>query len=142
MRVAGFMSGSGTNISKILDLQHTLEKEKGVCPFETVFIFSDRSDGKCRGESIARNAGIPYFSYDIRQFHALRGEKRTVRTSKGMKLRLEYDRIASALIQTFDVDVVALGGYMSLHNSSPLRQRASRGFKHTGRKQEARFCGG
>ena len=113
MRVAVFMSGSGTNIQKLLDLEKSLRKENKAIPFEVVFIFSDRSDGKCRGEFLAREAGIPYFSYDIRRFHEIRNVKRTVRTADGLRLRREYDSVARKLIQAFDVDISALGGYMS-----------------------------
>ncbi len=114
MRVAGFMSGSGTNITRLLDLQHRLEKEDGRCPFGVVFIYSDRSDGKSRGEAIALEAGIPYFSYDIRRFHELRGLRRTMASEEGLGARREYDRIARTLVESFNVDVVALGGYMSV----------------------------
>jgi folate-dependent phosphoribosylglycinamide formyltransferase PurN len=107
------MSGSGTNIQKLLDLETTLRKDNEATPFEVVFIFSDRSDGKCRGEFLAREAGIPYFSYDIRRFHEIRNAKRTVRTAEGLRLRREYDSVARNLIQAFDVDLSALGGYMS-----------------------------
>jgi folate-dependent phosphoribosylglycinamide formyltransferase PurN len=113
MRVAGFMSGSGTNIQKLLELERTLRRETGSSPFEVVFIFSDRSDGKSRGEALALEAGIPYFSYDIRRFHELRNARRTVRSEEGLQLRREYDTVARTLIQAFEVDVSALGGYMS-----------------------------
>lgn len=112
MRVAGFMSGSGTNLVKLLERQAELE-ERGGSPFEVVFIFSDRSDGKSRGEELARRAGIPYFSHDIRRFHELRRAPRTVRTEAGMALRREFDRVAERLVQAFGVDLIALGGYMS-----------------------------
>ena len=113
MRVAGFMSGSGTNITKLVGLQNKLRAETGECPFEVVFIFSDRSDGKCQGENIALNAGIPYFSYDIRRFHAIRGLSRNVTTSEGLDARIAYDETAKKLVEAFEVDVIALGGYMS-----------------------------
>lgn len=106
------MSGSGTNLIKLLEFQAELE-EKGSSPFEVVFIFSDRSDGKSRGEAIALAAGIPYFSHDIRAFHARRGLKRSVATAEGLATRREYDRVAGRLIKAFGVDVIALGGYMS-----------------------------
>jgi folate-dependent phosphoribosylglycinamide formyltransferase PurN len=114
MRVAAFMSGSGTNIVKLLELERKQKSEHGASPYEVVFIYSDRSDGKCRGESIAREAGIPYFSYDVRRFHELRGAKRTMRTEEGRKLRREYDNVARTLVKTFEIDVIALGGYMSV----------------------------
>lgn len=112
MRVAAFMSGSGTNIKKLLERQKELEA-LGKRLFEVVFIFSDRSDGRCKGEEIAYQYGIPYFSYDIRRFHELRGIKRTVTTQEGRKAREEFDSIPQRLVRAFEVDVVALGGYMS-----------------------------
>ncbi|MBN1105488.1 MAG: formyl transferase, partial [Deltaproteobacteria bacterium] len=81
--------------------------------FEVVFIFSDRGDGACRGEGIACDRGIPYFSHDIRAFHRLRGVKRDVSTPEGLAARKEFDRTAARLVRAFEVDAIALGGYMS-----------------------------
>jgi folate-dependent phosphoribosylglycinamide formyltransferase PurN len=90
-----------------------LEDVDGPAPFEVVFIFSDRSDGACRGEEIAYEYGIPYFSYDIRKFHHLRGLKRTATTPQGLDARKQFDAVAKKLINAFEIDVIALGGYMS-----------------------------
>jgi len=114
MRVAGFMSGSGTNIIKILEMESDLKQKRGSTPFEMVFIFSDRSDGRCRGEKIALEHGLPYFSYDIRAFHRARGVGRTIATPKGLAARKEYDQLSSNLVKAFDIDLIALGGYMSI----------------------------
>jgi len=113
MRVAAFMSGSGTNIIKLLEKEKDLKKETESSPFQVIFIFSDRSDGVCLGEKIAYENGIPYFSYDIRSFHRLRGLKREAITTQGLSARGEFDRVATRLIKAFDIDVIALGGYMS-----------------------------
>lgn len=113
MRVAAFMSGSGTNILKLIDTQNRITKASGHSPFEVVYIFSDRSDGTCQGEKIALENGIPYFSYDIRAFHTLRGFKRTVATPEGLAARKAFDKVAGTLVDTFDIDALALGGYMS-----------------------------
>jgi folate-dependent phosphoribosylglycinamide formyltransferase PurN len=113
MRVAGFMSGSGSNLIRLIERSKILEKEKGSSPFQVVFIFSDRSDGKCLGEKIAYENGIPYFSYDIRVFHRSRGLKRSAITPEGLSARKEFDRVAARLIDAFEIDVNALGGYMS-----------------------------
>jgi folate-dependent phosphoribosylglycinamide formyltransferase PurN len=113
MRVAGFISGSGTNIVKLIEREKALKEHEGAAPYEVVFVFSDRSDGSCFGESIACDTGIPYVSYDIRTFHRLRGVHRTVTTPEGLEARRTYDRVAGALIDAFDIDVIALGGYMS-----------------------------
>jgi folate-dependent phosphoribosylglycinamide formyltransferase PurN len=113
MRVAGFMSGSGTNIVKLIERERTLRVQEGKPPFEIVFIFSDRSDDFCNGESIACEAGIPYMSYDIRTFHRLRGLERSVTSPEGLAARHEFDKVAGTLVKAFDIDVIALGGYMS-----------------------------
>lgn len=114
MRVAAFMSGSGSNIRMLLKREKELIKEKGKSPFQVVFIFSDRSDGKCQGEKIALENGLPYFSYDIRKFHSMRGISRSVASPEGLSARREFDSIAHSLIKTFDVNMIALGGYMSV----------------------------
>jgi folate-dependent phosphoribosylglycinamide formyltransferase PurN len=113
MRVAAFMSGSGTNVIRLLEKQEELKDEPGGPPFEIVFIFSDRSDGHSAGESIALNAGIPYFSYDIRQFYRQRNLKKSIATPGGLEARREFDSVASRLVKAFQVDIIALAGYMS-----------------------------
>jgi folate-dependent phosphoribosylglycinamide formyltransferase PurN len=113
MRVAAFMSGSGTNVIRCIERQRALEKEPRGSPFRVVFLFSDRSDGKSGGEQIARDAGIPYISYDIRRFHELKGLQRTTSTPEGMAARREYDATASRLVDAFGIDLIVLAGYMS-----------------------------
>ncbi len=113
MRVAAFMSGSGTNVIRLLERETELGNEPGGSPFKVIFIFSDRSDGGSAGEQIALDTGIPYFSYDIRKFYSLRGLKRSCSTPEGMAARKEFDSVASRLIKSFDIDIIALGGYMS-----------------------------
>ncbi len=113
MRVAAFMSGSGTNVLRLLEHQDALGRQAGGSPFKVVFIFSDRSDGRCAGESFALQRGLPYFSHDIRSFHRLKGLKRSVRAPEGMAARRAYDEIAARLVSAFEVDLIALGGYMS-----------------------------
>ena len=113
MRVAAFMSGSGTNINRLLEHERVLRAQEGSSPFEVIFIFSDRSDGLSAGEKIALDCGLPYFSYDIRAFHRERALNRSVQTSEGLEARREYDRVAKRLVEAFEIDVIALGGYMS-----------------------------
>jgi folate-dependent phosphoribosylglycinamide formyltransferase PurN len=113
MRVAAFMSGSGTNIRRLMALERQLRTQEGHSPFEVIFIFSDRSDGKCQGERIAHENGIFYASYDIPTFHGMRAISRSVLTPEGLDARREYDRVSGRLVEAFDIDVIALGGYMS-----------------------------
>ena len=113
MRVAAFMSGSGTNVIRLIERQKELENDSGSSPFKVIFIFSDRSDGVSQGERIALEAGIPYFSYDIRHFYELRGLKKAISTPEGMAARREFDSVAARLIKAFEIDIIALAGYMS-----------------------------
>ena len=113
MRVAAFMSGSGTNVMRLLEREKELENEPAGSPFHTIFIFSDRSDDGSAGEKIALDNGIPYFSYDIRKFYSLRGLKRSAVTPATLSARREFDSVASRLIRAFDIDIIALAGYMS-----------------------------
>jgi folate-dependent phosphoribosylglycinamide formyltransferase PurN len=119
MRVAAFMSGSGTNIIRLIEREKALKKERGASPFNTIFIFSDRSDGRSSGERIACENGLPYFSFDIRVFHRIRGVRRTVDTAEGVEARKEFDAVAKRLLNAFDIDVIALGGYMSYTTLGP-----------------------
>jgi folate-dependent phosphoribosylglycinamide formyltransferase PurN len=105
LQVAAFMSGSGTNIRRLL--------ERGSPHYDIAFIFSDVAHEKCQGQKIAREYGLPYFAYDTRRFHELKGQKRTVLTPEGLAARREYDGVAANLIEAFKVDIIALGGYMS-----------------------------
>ncbi|MGD9162824.1 MAG: formyltransferase family protein [Desulfobacteraceae bacterium] len=114
MKVAAFMSGSGSNIRMLLKREKELIRDRGESPFHVVFIFSDRSDGGCQGEKIALENGLPYFSYDIRKFHGIRGISRTVASSEGLDARREFDSIAGNLVKAFDINLIALGGYMSV----------------------------
>ncbi len=114
MRVAAFMSGTGTNVRKLIEHQKRLEKEQGYSPFVVTFIFSDRSDGTCMGEKIAYENAIPYFSYDIRIFYRNHGfQKPAIKTPQALSLRKEFDKVPKRLIKAFEIDLVALGGYMS-----------------------------
>jgi len=113
MRVAAFMSGSGTNVIRLFEREKELEKESGGSPFHIIFIFSDRSDGGSAGEKIALDNGIPYFSYDIRKFYSLKGLKRSAVIPETLSTRRDFDSVASRLIKAFDIDIIALAGYMS-----------------------------
>ena len=113
MRVAAFMSGSGTNILRLLEHEKILREKEGRSPFQVVFLFCDRSDGSCKGERIALDRGIFYVSHDVRAFHKMRGLKRTVVTAQGLSARKEFDSVAAKLVEAFAIDVIALGGYMS-----------------------------
>jgi folate-dependent phosphoribosylglycinamide formyltransferase PurN len=79
MRVACFVSGSGTNARKIIS--RSKEPDSG---YEVSLIFTDvrddrvKRDGskRCRAKDIADEQGIAYECVDIRDFYRERGVKR------------------------------------------------------------------
>ena len=113
MRVACFMSGSGTNARKIIERSLKADSE-----YEVVLIFTDvrddrrnkGGDKRCRARDIAEEYGIAYECLDIRDFYRSRGHK----TRRDLSLRPVFDRMVLGKIAPYDVDVIALAGYMSI----------------------------
>ncbi len=104
MRIAAFMSGTGSNLRRILENQ----KESN---YDVVMIFSDNGDEKtCNGRKIATEYKIPYYVNDIRDYYANKGHT----DRKDMDVRKQYDRETVRLLKRHDAQIVALCGYMSL----------------------------
>jgi len=103
MRVACFMSGSGTNVRKIIEHQIYLEKEKGEPPYEVVVIFTDNPE-KSNARIIAEEYEIPLEFNDIEKFY----EGKNI---GGMELREDFDLKTLGLIGPYKPDVIALSGY-------------------------------
>lgn len=102
-KVAGFMSGSGSNLRRLLEFQNPAYKVE--------FLFSDCVDSHI--ETLALDYNLPYFVYDIRRFYATLGKPRSIASSDGWRLRQHYDQVAARLVKAFAIDIIALGGYMS-----------------------------
>jgi folate-dependent phosphoribosylglycinamide formyltransferase PurN len=121
MRVACFVSGSGTNARKIIDFSH-----REGSSYDVALIFTDvrddrlKRDGskRCRAKDIAEEHGIGYECVDIRDFYKARGVKR----AGDLKLRPEFDRLVLDAVEPHAIDVVALAGYMSV-TTQPLLER-------------------
>jgi len=96
------MSGSGTNVRRIIEHQKKLELEKGKSPYEVVLIFTDNPESNA--ERIAKEYRIPFLLNDIKKFYGNR-------SLKDMKVREEYDRKTLELIKPFKIDLIALAGY-------------------------------
>lgn len=120
MRVACFMSGSGTNARKII--RHSLSPESR---YDVVLIFTDVRDERlkrsgekiCWARDIAEEYGIAYECVDIRDFYRSKGRRRT-----DLSLRPEFDCMVLEKIEPYDIDLIALAGYMSI-TTEPLLER-------------------
>ena len=110
MKIAAFMSGTGSNLRRILELQKKLESS-GNKLFEVAMIFTDTADeSKCNARKIAGEYGIGFYCSDIRNYYSSRGHK----DRKDIEARKEYDKETAGLLKKHNVDVVALCGYMSI----------------------------
>lgn len=103
MRVACFMSGSGTNVRKIIEHQNNLEKERGKSPYDVVVIFTDDPD-RSNARTIAEEYGIALEFNDIRKFYE-------GKSFKDMKHREDFDEKTLELISHYKPDIIVLGGY-------------------------------
>jgi len=105
MRVAGFMSGSGTNLVRILEYERTLEQEGG-CPFRVVVIFSDSRNSNA--VKIGADFDLPVVIRDITSYYRVRGRKK-----KDLTIRPGFDEATLRALQPWKISVVAFAGYMS-----------------------------
>jgi phosphoribosylglycinamide formyltransferase-1 len=121
MRVACFVSGSGTNARRII--KRSLRDDSG---FGVELIFTDVRDDRlnrsgekiCRARDIAKEYGIAYECEDIRDFYQSRGH----RSRRDLSLRPEFDERVVDRVSPHRIDVVALAGYMSITTEPLLRE--------------------
>ena len=124
MRVALFISGSGTNGLRIIE--RSMEPDSN---FKVSLIFSDVKDDRekkdgtkmCRSKDIAEEYGIAYEYVDIRDFYASRGLKRT-----DLSIRPDFDKLVLEKLDEYDLDLIANAGYMSIMTPVLLNRYAGR----------------
>ncbi len=112
------MSGSGTNVVKIIENQ---QRKGGSCSYNVVLIFSDvfdQSNEKCKAQLISSKYGVQYLYNDITEFYRRHGHQ----TKRDLSLRPEYDQATTNLIREYDLDLIALCGYMSIL-TTPLLEK-------------------
>ena len=105
MRVACLMSGSGSNVEKII---------QGQKHYKVVVIFSDSKNS--RAQEIGDNNGIPVVIRDINDFYSSRGKNKRdfIKNSElDGGTRETFDSLTINDLKKYEVDVVALAGYMS-----------------------------
>jgi folate-dependent phosphoribosylglycinamide formyltransferase PurN len=121
MRVACFMSGSGTNVQRIIE--RSLQPDAS---YRVVLIFSDikhtalDKEGKiiCNALDIAKENRIDYECIDIIDYYLERGQH----SKKDLSLRPGFDELVVKKIEPYKIDLIVLGGYMSIQ-TAPLLER-------------------
>lgn len=107
MRVVGLMSGSGSNLRKIIEFERVLRAERGISPFVVVALFSDNAESNAT--KIGRDYDLPVVVRDIGAFYAARGKPR-----KDMEVRREFDAATVQALAPFAAAIAAYAGYMSV----------------------------
>jgi folate-dependent phosphoribosylglycinamide formyltransferase PurN len=107
LRVVGLMSGSGSNLRKIIEHQEKLRQQEGRYLFSMVTIFSDNASSQA--VEIGKDYDLPVIVHDIGAFYRKRGAPRS-----DLKLREQFDKLTVEMLSLFKAEVVAFGGYMSL----------------------------
>jgi folate-dependent phosphoribosylglycinamide formyltransferase PurN len=108
MRVAGLMSGSGSNIVKILEFQRNYEAEFGDLPFEVVCLFSDNPNSNA--QQIGKNFNLPVVIRDINEFN----NSKNVSKKDSLNARPEFDQGTIEELSRYEATVAAYAGYMSI----------------------------
>jgi folate-dependent phosphoribosylglycinamide formyltransferase PurN len=108
MSVAGFMSGSGTNLVKILEKQAEFASMPGGSPYEVVVVFTDNPAGNAA--RIAERYGLDCIEEDILAFYRSKGHA----TKKDLSLRPAFDERIVHQLTPYRVDAIVLAGYMSV----------------------------
>jgi len=111
MRVVGLMSGSGSNLVKIIEHERGIFQRKRESPYKVVAIFSDNP--KSNAVKIGRDFDIPTVICDIKEFYKTRGKPR-----RDMNVRREFDKQTVMALSLFKASVAAYAGYMAL--ASPV----------------------
>jgi len=107
LRIIGLMSGSGTNLRKILEYQEKLKELEGKYLFQMAAIFSDNFQSQA--PEIGKDFEVPVVIHDLAAFYKKRNAPRT-----DLKLRKEFDQMTVKMLKPFKAKVAAYGGYMSL----------------------------
>jgi len=106
MRVAGLMSGSGSNLVKIIEYGKELERKRNPA-YQVVVIFSDNPESNAR--KIGETHGIPCIIRGIKDYYAIKGKP-----LKDLETRAEFDKGTACALLRYDVDVAAYAGYMRI----------------------------
>ncbi len=109
--IVGFMSGTGTNLKKVIDREKQLSNTPHGSPFHVCAIFSDKADSAAPG--IGRDYDIPVLIRDRGAFYSARGKH-----TRDLSIRSLYDAETVRMLAPFNAKFAVYAGYMSI--ASPV----------------------
>ncbi|MGB9600931.1 MAG: phosphoribosylglycinamide formyltransferase [Myxococcota bacterium] len=107
LKVVAFISGSGTNLIKIIEHQEETLKIRGRYLYKVVGILTDNP--KSNAVRIGEMHNIPVEINDIEAFYRSKGLPK-----KDLSIREEFDKISLDKIKKYNPDIIVLAGYMSI----------------------------
>jgi phosphoribosylglycinamide formyltransferase 1 len=114
MRVAGFMSGSGSNLMRLLEEERRIRRSGENPPYTIPVIFSDNPDSK--STQIGSTFNVPVITRCIEGYYREREEPIT-----DLDVRADYDQETVDALAPFKVSVIALAGYMRIVTDPLIR---------------------
>ncbi len=110
--VAIFLSGSGSNATKILE-KH---RDQGADAFRVAALVTDRPKTS-KAFQLGEEFNIPVIALDIAEFYRERGVKRiTIATEDGRRVRGEWTNEIRQLLAPYAIDFAAFAGFVPLTN--------------------------
>lgn len=110
MLIAGLMSGSGSNLCKIIEHEREFIQRDGQAPYHVVVIFSDNS--KSNAAAIGAEYNLPVIIHDIKQFYQERNK-----SLRDLVVRAEFDQHTVEALAPYRIAAAAYAGYMSIATS-------------------------
>ncbi|MBN2444527.1 MAG: hypothetical protein JXJ04_24410 [Spirochaetales bacterium] len=107
LRIVGLMSGSGTNLRKVLEHETALRINLGRSPYRIVAIFSDNY--LSAATELGKDFNLPVIIRDIKSFYNAHNLPR-----QDMTLREEYDKQTVAALAPYGASCAIYAGYMSI----------------------------
>ncbi len=110
--VAIFLSGSGSNATRILELHRRRRGEE----FHVAALVTDRPDTSKAGR-LGEEFDVPVVALDIRRFYRERNVNRiTIATEDGRRVREEWTNELRARLADYAIDFGAFAGFVPLTN--------------------------
>ena len=111
MQVAGLISGSGSNLIKIIEYELQLNQRETKSPYHVAVIFTDNAASNA--VQIASKYNLPVIVRDITSFYKAKNVPR-----RNMDVRAEYDTETVKALSPYNIEIAAFAGYMSIATAS------------------------